>query len=225
MDMRDIESQLTAYADGELSESDAANIAEYLNDHPDGRSFVETYQTLRRTLSTKADPHLAPSYLKHRVLDGITLTPTGLRGSIREWLRAFRLGPVPSFALIAVTVIAIVSAVGSIGVKADASTVQNSVVITGEIQCIDCAVAHQWGVSSECKKYGHRNGIVTADGTMWTVKHSDQWAPFVHDTSIWGTSVTVNGHQCSAAHYVDIRTVEFDSPTIARITHEAAFAE
>jgi hypothetical protein len=225
MDMRDIESQLTSYADGELSESDAASLTEYLNDHPEARSFVETQKALRHTLSTKTEPLHAPSYLKNRVLDRITSTPTGLRSTIREWLSAFRLGPAPSIALIAVTIIAIASAVSSVGVQANTPAVQNSVVITGEIQCIDCAVAQQWGVSSECDKYGHRNGIVAEDGTMWTVKHSDRWAPFVHDTSIWGTVVTVDGHQCGAAHYVDIRTVEFESPTIARVTHETAYTE
>ncbi len=225
MDMRDIESQLTAYADGELSEPDAASVTEYLNDHPEARSFIETQKSLRHTLSTKAEPPHAPLYLKNRVLDRIASTPTGLRSIIREWLSAFRLGPAPSIALIAVTAIAVVSAVSSAGVKANTPAVRNSVVITGKIQCIDCAVAQQWGVSSECDKYGHRNGIVAEDGTMWTVKHSDQWEPFVHDAAIWGTCVTVNGHQCGAAHYVDIRTVEFDGPTIARVTRETLYTE
>ena len=225
MDMTDIESQLTAYADGELSEPEAAEITAYLGDHPNARLFVETQQALRSTLATKAESPTAPSYLRRRVSDCIASSPSGAIGAVRAWLSSFRLGPAQSFSLVAVTVIAIASAFGSVVVKANAPMVRNSVEIAGEIQCIDCAVSRQWGVSSECEKYGHRNGIVTADGTMWTIKHSDQWAPFVHDTSIWGTRVTVNGHQCGAAHYVDVRTVELSSPAIARTDNEMVFSE
>ena len=222
MDESAIEAQLLAYADGELSAEGVAEVEAYLADRPDARAYVETQRAIRAVVREKMPDSPAPAYLTQRVLDGIAQSGPGIVGTLREWWRTFQLGPAPSLALAAVAVIAVAAAFvtgtehAASGVaEQDRPDIAMAVSVTGQIQCIDCAVSHRWDVNSECDEYGHRNGVITADGTMWTIKHSTQWASHVGDTSLWGKTVTLQAHRCGTANYLDVESLEIAGSPVA----------
>jgi hypothetical protein len=208
MDQVQIESQLMAYADGELSADEAARVEVYLTENPDAQAIIDAHTQIRATVQTNMSDEKTPAYLHARIRDGIGDTSPGFMVTLREWWGSFQLGPAPSLALVTVTVLAVLTTFGSEKVEAPQPAVIQTATLTGQIQCIDCSVSHDWQVDSECDQYGHRNGLVTTDGTMWTIKHSLGWSAHLTDTSIWGREITIKGRQNTLARYIDVISFE-----------------
>jgi hypothetical protein len=221
MDHVQIESQLMAYADGELSADEAARVEAYLTENPDAQAIVDAHTRIRATVRTNLSDEKAPAYLHARIRDGIGDTSPGFVATLREWWGSFQLGPAPSLALVTVTVLAVLTTLGSENAEAPQPAVIQTATLTGQVQCIDCSVSHHWQVDSECDQYGHRNGLVTTDGTMWTIKHSTEWAAHLSDTSMWGREITIKGHQNTSARYIDVISFELaQSEVIENETNE-----
>jgi len=220
MDCAHVVSLRTPFVDGELEQEVAQEIEAHLRACASCRAAIELERTIVRAVHAQTPAH-TPAYLHERILINTSRAPDGLLPRLQDWLQWFRQGPVPSLSLAVVAVVAVVATGISIGhhqrYHQDVPEASFA-MLTGEIRCLDCTLKQQWQANANCRTYGHRNGLIAHDGTIWAFVNSGRWAPYLTDTSLWGRRIVVEGRTFSKAHYVDavaIRILEAGEAAIA----------
>ena len=80
-------------------------------------------------------------------------------------------------------------------------------VIEGRILCLDCELRKE-GADTDCEKNGHRNGLVAADGRMWTVLDNTIGSNVVRGAQFRGKDAKVHAWVFADANSLDMWQLE-----------------
>lgn len=68
-----------------------------------------------------------------------------------------------------------------------------TVVLDGEIRCLDCDLKTEHGVATQCDRFGHRGVLMTKEGRAWNIVEQEASLPLVRDEAYIGHRVRVEG--------------------------------
>lgn len=213
MDCREISSLRSPYIDGELDEATKGEFEAHIGSCPPCRVSLESLNAAVRTVRTRFAPERTPVYLRERIREEIGRRHPNVWARPGEWLRSFRLGPLPSLSLAGATIAAVIVA---ISLAAGEGAAGAEVTLSGRVACLDCTLNAKYGAHNECAKYGHRNGFLRSDGTLWTFMNDDVWHPYFNDQRLCGRSIVLRGRQYPEAHYIELASYEFIGDIAAR---------
>jgi hypothetical protein len=87
----------------------------------------------------------------------------------------------------------------------------SAVVLEGTLLCRDCELEHRYGIKASCRVIGHHGAIATADGRIWNIVEQQSSAQLIHDTSLLGKKVLVQGRLFRGARALVIDSYQIES--------------
>ena len=78
--------------------------------------------------------------------------------------------------------------------------------IAGKVVCLGCTLKKEQGAKAQCSTYGHKNGLQTPDGKIWSFVENDSSAKLIGDHGLAGKSVEVKGKNLDNANYIDVES-------------------
>jgi len=189
MDCKKLREVLDACVDRELSPDAAAQAEAHIAECDDCRRAVEALTKLRHAVRAAAGKPEAPAHLLERVQS--SLSP--------RWRRALVVQVVAATLLLAGALTIFVpnvrgsaaTALDYLGLKLDDS---RQVVLEGKLLCRDCQLEKQYGYHAMCPLTGHHGAIVTNDGRIWNILEGEKSRELIHNSSLLGRRVRVEGH-------------------------------
>ncbi|MFQ6093800.1 MAG: heavy-metal-associated domain-containing protein [bacterium] len=82
--------------------------------------------------------------------------------------------------------------------------------IAGKLICIGCTLKSTHGAQAQCSVYGHKGGLLTADGTLYTFVENDRSKELVNSTELHNKDLKVTGTAFPKANYIDVESYEVD---------------
>ncbi len=108
------------------------------------------------------------------------------------------------FNLIAVLILSL-SLAGFAGEKTEGEK-----TVKGKLVCIDCNLGMQGKVNAQCKAYGHEEGLITADGKIYSFVKNDRSKALLKHGTYTGKEITINGRVFENAHRIDVVSYTVD---------------
>ncbi len=188
VDCKKLREVLDAYVDHELSPDAAAQAEAHIAECNRCRRAVEALMGLREAVRATAGKPEAPAHLLHQVRS--SLAPS--------WRRARAAQAIAATLLLAATLALFVptlrgaaaTALDYVALKLDDS---RPVVLEGKLLCRDCQLEKEYGYHAMCKLTGHHGAIVASDGRIWSLLEGEKSQELIHDSSLLGRKVKVEG--------------------------------
>ncbi len=189
MDCKKLREVLDAYADRELAPDAAAQAEAHIAECSGCRRAVEALVKLRKAVREAAGKPEAPAHLVQSV-----------RSSLQPaWTRLVAVQAMAAALLLAATLTLFVptlrgaaaTALDYLALKLDDS---RPVVLEGKLLCRDCQLEKEYGYHAMCPLTGHHGAIVTSDGRIWNLLEGEKSRELIHDSSLLGRKVRVEGH-------------------------------
>ncbi len=208
---------LTAYVDSELSDESQAQIDTHLEECDSCRKEMQAQMGVHRLLSeklerVKADPELKQQIIKKTV---------GQSKAKQFWFvrkLQFELRPVTGFAIAALLVITFLTKdmildrqsiipVNPTGISTQIPVVSDGMEasITGKLVCVGCYLKNKYGAHHDCKLHGHKLGLVTSDGNIWSFTDTKLADLVCGDMEMEGKTIKLDGNVFYTAHFIDIK--------------------
>jgi len=199
MDCKKLREVLDAYVDRELSVDATAQAEAHITECNACRRAVENLARLREAVRTAAGRPEAPVELIERVRSSVS----------PRWNRAAAIQALAA-ALILAGVLALfvpsvrgaaATALDFLSLKLDDS---RQVVLEGKLLCRDCELEKEHGYHAMCPLSGHHGAIVTADGRIWNILEGERSRELIHNSSLLGRRVRVEGRMYRKAGSVAV---------------------
>ena len=199
MDCKKLREVLDAYVDRELSPDAAAQAEAHIAECDACRRSAESLLRLREAVRAAAGNPEAPPQLLERVNSSIS----------PRWHRTLAVQAVAA-AVLAFTLILVVpgvrgaaaTALDYISLKLDDS---REVIVEGKLLCRDCELEKEYGFHAMCPLTGHHGAIVTSDGRIWNLLEGEKSRDLIHNSSLLGRKIRVEGHMYRKAGSVAVR--------------------
>ena len=199
MDCKKLREVLDAYVDRELSPDAAAQAEAHLAECNACRHAVESLARIREAVRAAAGKPEAPAHLLERVQS--SLSP--------RWHRALAIQAIAATLVLAVALTLFVpsvrgaaaTALDYLSLKLDDS---RQVVLEGKLLCRDCQLEKEYGYHAMCPLTGHHGAIVTSDGRIWNILEGEKSRELIHNSSLLGRRVRVEGRMYRKAGSVAI---------------------
>ena len=189
MECKKLREVLDAYVDRELAPDGAAQAEAHIAECNGCRRAVEALTKLRQAVRAAAGKPEAPARLVQSVQS--TLQPA--------WTRPLAVQAIAATLLLAATLTLFVptlrgaaaTALDYLALKLDDS---RPVVLEGKLLCRDCQLEKEYGYHAMCPLTGHHGAIVSSDGRIWNLLEGEKSRELIHDSSLLGRKVRVEGH-------------------------------
>ena len=76
--------------------------------------------------------------------------------------------------------------------------------ITGKLICIGCELKHSDGVAANCKLYGHKHGLKTTDGKIYSFIENDKSTKLINTEENHDKNVEIIGKVLKNANFIDV---------------------
>lgn len=199
MDCKKLREVLDAYVDRELSVDAATQAEGHIAECNACRRAVENLARLREAIRTAAGKPEAPVELIERVRNSVS----------PRWHRTAAIQAIAATLVLAGALTLFVP-----GVRGAAATVldylslklddSRQVVLEGKLLCRDCELEKKYGYHAMCPLTGHHGAIVTADGRIWNILEGEKSRELVHNSTLLGRTVRVEGRMYRKAGSVAI---------------------
>lgn len=73
--------------------------------------------------------------------------------------------------------------------------------------CITCKLQQEDGAKSDCKTYGHKFGIWSAEGNLWTLIPNTQSKKLLTDNYL-GKKIEIIGKKYPSARYIEVESIK-----------------
>ena len=199
MDCKKLREVLDAYVDRELSPDAAAQAEAHLAECNACRNAVERLARLREAVRATAGKPEAPAHLLEHVQS--SLSP--------RWKRPLAIQAIAATLILAVALTLFVpsvrgaaaTALDYLSLKLDDS---RQIVLEGKLLCRDCQLEKEYGYHAMCPLTGHHGAIVTSDGRIWNILEGEKSRELIHNSSLLGRRVRVEGRMYRKAGSVAI---------------------
>jgi anti-sigma factor (TIGR02949 family) len=199
MDCKKLREVLDAYVDHELSPDAAAQAEAHIAECDSCHRAVEGLARLREAVRAAAGEPEAPTHLLERVHS--SLSP--------RWHRPLAIQAIAATLILAITLTLFVpnlrgaaaTALDYLSLKLDDS---RPVVLEGKLLCRDCQLEKEYGYHAMCPLTGHHGAIVTSDGRIWNLLEGEKSRELIHNPSLLGRRVRVEGHMYRKAGSVAV---------------------
>jgi len=189
MDCKKLREVLDAYVDRELAPDAAAQAEAHIAECNGCRLAVEALIKLREAVRAAAGKSEVPAHLLQSVQS--SLQPA--------WTRRLAVQAIAATLLLAATLTLFVptlrgaaaTALDYLALKLDDS---RPVVLEGKLLCRDCQLEKEYGYHAMCPLTGHHGAIVTSDGRIWNLLEGEKSRELIHNSSLLGRKVRVEGH-------------------------------
>ncbi len=189
MDCKKLREVLDAYVDRELAPDAAGQAEAHIAECNGCRRAVEALTSLREAVRAAAGKPEAPAHLVQSVQSW--LQPA--------WTRRLAVQAIAATLLLAATLTLFVptlrgaaaTALDYVALKLDDS---RPIVLEGTLLCRDCQLEKEYGYHAMCPLTGHHGAIVTSDGRIWNLLEGEKSRELIHDSSLLGRKVRVEGH-------------------------------
>lgn len=188
MDCKNLRQVLDAFVDRELSAEAAAQAERHIAECEACRRTVEALRGLRAAVRAAVGEPEAPADLRERVQN--SLRP--------RWYRTRTIQAIAAALVLAGALTLFVPSVrGAAATALDFLSLRlddsRPVVLEGTLLCRDCQLEKQYGYHAMCPLTGHHGAIVTADGRIWNLLEGEESRDLIHDSSLLGRRVRVEG--------------------------------
>jgi len=188
MDCKKLREVLDAYVDHELSPDATAQAEAHLAECNACHRAVESLGRLRDSVRAAAGKPEVPAYVLERVRS--SLSP--------RWRRPVAVQAIAATLILAVALTLFVpslrgaaaTALDYLSLKLDDS---RPVVLEGKLLCRDCQLEKEYGYHAMCTLTGHHGAIVTSDGRIWNLLEGEKSRELIHNSSLLGRRVRVDG--------------------------------
>ncbi len=203
MDCKKLREVLDAYVDRELAPDAAAQAEAHIAECSGCRRAVEALVKLREAIREAAGNPEAPAHLVQSV-----------RSSLQPaWTRLVAVQAIAALLLLAVTLTffvptlrgAAATALDYLALKLDDS---RPVVLEGKLLCRDCQLEKEYGYHAMCPLTGHHGAIVTSDGRIWNLLEGENSRELIHNSSLLGRKVRVEGHMYRKAGSIAVNNYQ-----------------
>ena len=100
---------------------------------------------------------------------------------------------------------------GSGGTVANVSAVQPqgkpAERVIGQLVCLSCKLQQEEGAKADCKTYGHKYGLWTAEGDLWTLIPNENSKKLISGKYV-GKKVELTGKKYIQAHYLEVESIK-----------------
>jgi len=199
MDCKKLREMLDAYVDRELSADANAQAEVHIAECPACRRAVDRLSRLREAVRLAVGEPEAPASLVERVQS--SLSPIRPRARVMQSIAAALILAaaltlfVPGVRGVAAT------ALDYLALKLDDS---RQVVLEGKLLCRDCQLEKEYGYHAMCPLTGHHGSIVTSDGRIWNILEGEKSRELIHNSSLLGRRVRVEGRMYRRAGSVAV---------------------
>ena len=199
MDCKKLREVLDAYVDRELSPEAVAQAEAHIAECDACRRAVGSLSKLRETVRAAAGKPEAPRDLADRVRS--FLPP--------RWHRDLKVQAIAATLIFALALTLFVPAVrGAAATALDYLSLKlddtRPVVLEGKLLCRDCQLEKEYGYHAMCPLTGHHGAIVTSDGRIWNILEGENSRELIHNPSLLGRRVRVEGHMYRKAGSVAV---------------------
>ena len=203
MDCKKLREVLDAYVDHELSPDAAAQAETHIAECDACRRAAEGLTRLREAVRAAAGQPEAPAHLLERVQS--SLPPS--------WHRPLAIQAIAATLILAITLTLFVpslrgaaaTALDYLSLKLDDS---RPVVLQGKLLCRDCQLEKEYGYHAMCPLTGHHGAIVTSDGRIWNLLEGEKSQELIHNSSLLGRRVRVEGRMYRKAGSVAVSSYQ-----------------
>src|SRR5258708_16382906 len=203
MDCKRLREVLDAYVDRELSADAMAQADTHIAECGACRRAVEGLGRLREAVRTAVgNPQPSPE-LSDRVRSLIA----------PRWYRATAVPAMAATLALALAMIFVPSvrcgtatALDYVSLKLDDS---RPVVLEGKLLCRDCQLEKQYGYHAMCPLTGHHGWLATSDGRLWSILEGNASQDLIHNSSLLGREVRVQGRIFRRAGSIEVKTYQF----------------
>lgn len=77
--------------------------------------------------------------------------------------------------------------------------------IKGKVICIGCELKHIYNASSNCKIYGHKHGIKTSVGKIYSFVENEKTNELINSVKYHGKNIEVTGKILENANFIDVK--------------------
>jgi len=91
-----------------------------------------------------------------------------------------------------------------------AATEEAATAINGKVICLGCTLKKEQGAKAQCSIYGHKNGLQTPDGKIWTFLENDNSAKLINDHGLAGKNVEIKGKKLDNANYIEVESYKVE---------------
>lgn len=204
MDCKKLREVLDLYVDHELAPEAIAQANVHIAECGSCRRAVDDLRRLRETIRTavgKAEP--SPELLER--IHGLIQPRWYQAATARTALVLLLLAAFLAFFSPSVRG-ELATALDYFSRKLDDSPRQ--IVWEGTLLCRDQQLARQFGYPSMCRITGHHGWLVTGDGRFWSILEGDVARDLIHDSSLLGRRVKVQGRIFRKAGSIEVSSYE-----------------
>lgn len=199
MDCKKLREVLDAYVDHELSADAAAQAEMHIAECHACRRTVEGLTRLREAVRVSAGKPEAPAHLLEQVQN--SLLPRWHRPPVIQAIAATLVVAIALTLFVPSVRGAAATALDFLSLKLDDS---RPVVLEGKLLCRDCQLEREYGYHAMCPLTGHHGAIVTSDGRIWNILEGEKSRELIHNSSLLGRKVKVEGRMYRKAGSVAI---------------------
>lgn len=203
MDCKQMREVMDLYVDRELSMEAATAASAHLAECRGCRRIYEQLLRMRNTVKKTVASHNPPEQLVETIRRRIGLrsrAPNLFSQPRRLARRAFMRAAVLFLGVfLAIVLIGLSSAtlrsvfadtLERVALDIDRS---NPVVLEGKLICRDCELHERYGAPVICPRRGHHGVLKTRDGKIWNFIEEDSSEALIHDSSLLGRGVRIQG--------------------------------
>ena len=205
MDCKKLREVLDLFVDRELSPEAFAQAHEHIAECSACRRAVENLSRLREAIRTAVGkPEPAPELFER------------VRGLILpRWYQAVAVQAIAATLVLAgILTLFVPSVRGSAATALDYFSIRldtspRQVVMEGTLLCRDQQLAKQYGYRPMCRITGHHGWLVTSDGRFWGLLEGSVSQELIHNSSLLGRRVKIEGRIFRKAGSIEVRSYEF----------------
>ncbi len=203
MDCKKLREVLDAYVDRELSVDATAQAEAHIAECNACRRAVENLARLREAVRTAAGKPEAPAQLLERVRSSVS--PRWHRAPVIQAIAA-------TLVLAGVLALFVPSVRGAAATALDFLSLKlddtRQVVLEGKLICRDCQLEKQYGYHAMCPLTGHHGWLATSDGRLWSILEGKVSQELIHNSSLLGRRVKVQGRIFRRAGSIEVSGYE-----------------
>jgi hypothetical protein len=200
MDCKKLREMLDVYVDGELSVDAAEQAKAHVAECASCRGAVEHLDRLRAAVKSAVGEPTVPPQLVQRVRSAVS----------PKWHRAAAIQAIAATLVLAGALTLFVPSVrGAAATALDFLSLKlddtRQVELEGKLICRDCQLEKQYGYHAMCPLTGHHGAIVSSDGRIWNILEGEKSHNLIHDSSLLGRKVKIEGRIYRRAGSIAVR--------------------
>lgn len=87
------------------------------------------------------------------------------------------------------------------------SVAEEATTITGKVVCVGCTLKKTEGANAACKIYGHKHGLLTEDGELYSFLENKKSEGVINTEEYARKDVEVTGRVFEHAHIIDLEDI------------------